>query len=370
MNVEILRASPNFYDTMFLDFKTQKHEGVLWMANIEINDNKVFQSIKNILIEARTKAYTAVNFAMIEAYWNVGKNIFEAQGMSERAEYGKKLLEYLSLKLTEEFGKGYTTANLRNMRQFYIVFQNCYALRSELSWTHYRFLMRIENDEKRNFYIQECVKSNWGTRQLERQINSFYYERLLSSQDKDLVRNEIHQLEPAMRPEDFIKDPFVLEFMNLKENMSFLEKDLENELMANLKEFMLELGKGFAFVARQKRITADGEHFYIDLVFYNYILKCFVLIDLKIGKLSHQDIGQMDFYVRYFEKEVKDISDNPTIGIILCSERNETIVKYSVLDESKQIFASKYMLYLPTEEELKREISRERNLIEIEKTLE
>nr|WP_207754677.1 PDDEXK nuclease domain-containing protein [Fusibacter tunisiensis] len=307
----------------------------------------------------------------MEAYATIRKfRIVEAQDGSERAEYGEYLLKNLSKELTKEFGKGFTITNLSYMRQFYIVFQKHHALRDELSWTHYRLLMKIENEEIRNFYIEECIEGNWSTRQLERQINSFYYQRILASQNKQIVRNEINKLEKGIQAEDIIKDPFVLEFMGLTDHRDFTEIEVEKALMDNLQKFLLELGKGFSFVARQKRITAEGDHFYIDLVFYNYILKCFILIDLKVGKLSHQDIGQMDFYVRYFEKEIKSESDNPTIGIILSSERNETVVKYSVLEESKQLFSAKYLPYLPTEEELKKELKRERNLIEIEKSLQ
>lgn len=333
-------------------------------------DRSVYDSIKEILTSAREKAYKAVNFAMVEAYWNIGKLIVESQDGNERAEYGDYLLKNLSKELTKEFGKGFTVTNLRYMRQFYIVFQKHHALRDELSWTHYRLLMKLENEEVRNFYIEECIEGNWSTRQLERQINSFYYQRILASQNKQSVRNEIKQLEKGIQAEDIIKDPFVLEFMGLSDHRDFTEIEVEKALMDNLQKFLLELGKGFSFVARQKRITAEGDHFYIDLVFYNYILKCFILIDLKVGKLSHQDIGQMDFYVRYFEKEMKSDSDNPTIGIILSSERNETVVKYSVLEESKQLFSAKYLPYLPTEEELKKELKRERNLLEIEKSLQ
>lgn len=344
-------------------------ELILTFDNNELINNSFYENIKNTLIEARQKAYSSINFYMVEAYWNIGKLIVEEQKGEEKAEYGDFIIKNLSKELTKDFGKGFTQSNLRNMRQFYLIFNNSYALRSELSWTHYRLLMRLENEEKRDFYIDECIKSNWSTRQLERQINSFYYERLLASQNKKLVRNEIKDLETGLNPNDIIKDPYVLEFLDLKENKNFLEKDLEQGLMNNLQQFLLELGKGFAFVARQKRITADGEHFYIDLVFYNYLLKCFVLIDLKLGKLTHQDIGQMDFYVRYYEKEIKAEADNPTIGIILCSEKNETIVKYSILEESKHIFASKYMLYMPTEEELKREINKDREILEIEERM-
>lgn len=333
--------------------------------------NSFYENIKATLNEARQKAYSSINFYMVEAYWNIGKLIVEEQNGQGKAEYGEFIIKNLSKELTKDFGKGFTPSNLRNIRQFYLIFNNCYALRSELSWTHYRLLMRLENEQKRNFYIDECIKSNWSTRQLERQINSFYYERLLSTQEsnKDEVRNEIKELEPSKNINDIVKDPYVLEFLNLKENKRFLEADLEQGLIDNLQEFLLELGKGFSFVGRQRRITADGEHFYVDLVFYNYLLKCFVLIDLKLGKLTHRDIGQMDFYVRYYENEIKGEDDNPTIGIILCSEKNETIVKYSILEESKQIFASKYMLYMPTEEELKREINKDREILEIKESI-
>lgn len=332
------------------------------------DNNYIYINIKNTLEKAREKAYTAINFHMVYAYWSIGKIIFEAQGNDDRAEYGSELLIYLSNKLTNDFGKGFDKSNLSRMRKFYMLFNNIDALRQELSWTHYRLIIKLDSERKREFYIDECIKSNWSTRQLERQINSFYYERLVSTQEdnKEELKKEISILENPKNINDVVKDPYILEFLNLKENKKFLEKDLEQGLIDNLQEFLLELGKGFSFVGRQRRITADGEHFYVDLVFYNYLLKCFVLIDLKLGKLTHQDIGQMDFYVRYYEKEIKGTDDNPTIGIILCSEKNETIVKYSILEESKQIFASKYMLYMPTEEELKREISKDREMFEIE----
>ena len=226
--------------------------------------------------------------------------------------------------------------------------------------------MRIDDDDRRNFYLTECAETNWSVRQLERQINSFYYERLLATQKdkRDSIRGEIQTTEPKIDPDYILKDPYILEFLDLKENKQYLEKDIEQGLIDNLQEFLLELGKGFSFVARQKRITIDGDHYYIDLVFYNYILKCFVLIDLKTGKLNYQDIGQIDFYVRYFEDNMKQPGDNPTIGIVLCSDKNDTMVKYSVLEENQQLFASKYQLYIPTEEELKRELERERHRIE------
>lgn len=328
--------------------------------------DSTYGKVRETILTAKAKVFTAVNFAMVEAYWGIGKEIYEAQGKTDRAEYGKGLLEYLSEKLTQEFGEGYNVRNLRAMRQFYQAFPIRHTLCAELSWSHYRLLMRIDDEVRRNFYMSECVDSAWSVRQLERQINSFYYERLLATQKdlRDGVRDEIQTLEPKTDPEYILKDPYILEFLDLKENKQYLEAELEQGLIDNLQEFLLELGKGFSFVARQKRITIDGDHYYIDLVFYNYLLKCFVVIDLKTGKLSYQDIGQIDFYVRYFEDKVKQADDNPTIGIILCTDKNEAMVKYSVLSDNDNLFASKYKLYLPTEEELRRELIREREKIE------
>ena len=252
-----------------------------------------YNEIKNILSKARNKVYQTTNFAMVEAYWNIGKSIIEEQGGNDKAEYGTGLLKELSKQMTQDFGKGFTVTNLKYMRQFYLTFPNSHALRDELSWTHYRLLMKVENNNVREFYMQEAVKAQWSTRQLERQINSFFYERLLSSKNKEQVAEEIQMLEPAKKPEDIIRDPYVLEFLGLGSNDDFYESDLEQALITHLQKFLLELGRGFSFVARQKRITFDGRHFRIDLVFYNYILKCFVLIDLKVGDLTHQDLGQM-----------------------------------------------------------------------------
>lgn len=338
-----------------------------WAAMSQDMSVNIYNTIRETVLTAKNKVYTAVNFAMVEAYWGIGKQIAEAQG--ERAEYGKKLLKYLSEQLTAEFGSGFDESNLRKMRQFYLSFQIRDTLCPELSWSHYRLLMRIEDEKRRSFYLAECAESNWSVRQLERQINSFFYERLLATQseEQEALKGEIQTLEPNADPHYILKDPYILEFLNLKQNNAYYEKDLEQGLLDNLQEFLLELGKGFSFVARQKRITIDGDHYYIDLVFYNYILKCFVLIDLKTGKLSYQDIGQIDFYVRYFEDQVKAPEDNPTIGIVLCSDKNDTMVKYSVLSESDRLFASKYMLYLPTEEELKKELEQERRRLEADR---
>ena len=337
---------------------------------LEIQEKVVFEEIKKILQEARNKIYKTTNNAMVEAYWNIGKIIVEKQSGNEKAEYGAELLKNLSKEMTKEFGKGFTIANLKNMRQFYLTFPKSYALRSELSWTQYRLLMRVENENARNFYIEEAIKSNWSTRQLERQITTLFYERILSSKNKEKVSQEIYKLEPKKnRPEDIIKDPYVLEFLGLPENIDFLEKNLEQSLINHLQKFLLELGRGFSFVARQKRITFDGRHFYIDLVFYNYILKCFVLIDLKLGDLTHQDLGQMQMYVHYFQEEMMNEGDNPPIGIVLCADKSDSIVKYTLPKGEKQIFASKYMLYLPSEEELLLELKKEYNILEKENKL-
>ena len=338
------------------------------LADGELNNinQTVFTSIRELLIGARTSVYKAVNFTMVQSYWEIGKQIDNSIG--DRAEYGKGLLKFLSEELTAEFGKGFTIRNLQTMRQFYQMIPNAHTLCAELSWSHYRRLIRIDNEERRTFYLKECAEQNWSVRQLERQINSFFYERLLKTPEsgKEEVALEIQKLEPKIDPEYILKDPYILEFLDLAENKKYHENDLEQALIDNLQKFLLELGKGFSFVDRQKRISADGEHFYIDLVFFNYILNCFVVIDLKTGKLTHQDVGQIDFYVRYYNDKVKMAEHNPTIGILLCADKNETIAKYSVLADNENLFASKYMLYLPTEEELKREIERERFLLEEE----
>jgi len=320
------------------------------------NENQVYGQIREILAAARAKAYSAVNFAMVEAYWLIGKQIVEAQEGNERAEYGTQLLRYLSEQLTRDFGEGFTTTNLKYMRQFYIMFPIRHALRDQLGWTHYRQIMKVSDDKARDFYMTECVKSNWSTRQLERQINTHFYERLLSSQDKEGVSAEIQKTATPPDPKDFVRNPVVLEFLDIKPSASLYEKDLETAVINHLQEFLLEMGRGFSFVARQKRLSFDGRDFYIDLVFYHYVLKCFVLIDLKMDDLTHQDLGQMQMYVNYFTREMMNEGDAPPIGIILCADKSEAIVRYTLAEGNKQIFASKYMLYLPTEQELKNEI--------------
>ncbi|MDY3981306.1 PDDEXK nuclease domain-containing protein [Paraeggerthella sp. LCP19S3_G8] len=316
------------------------------------SDETVCQSVRSTLASARTKAAAAVNDAMVSAYWEIGRQIAEAQG--DRAEYGKHLMKYLSERLTAEFGKGFTERNLRAMRQLYLAYPIRHTLCAELGWSHYRLIIRVEDPVRRDFYVRSAVEERWTVRQLDRQIHSFYYERLLATraEGKDKVRQEIQQLEPPTKADDVLKDPYVLDFLELNGNSDFLETDLEQALMDKLQQFLLELGKGFSFVARQQRISADGDHYYIDLVFYHYILKCFVLIDLKTGKLTPQDIGQMDFYVRLFDDQCTRADDNPTIGIVLCANRNKTVAKYSALADGRGIFASQYVLCLPTEEEL------------------
>ncbi len=286
---------------------------------------------------------------MVQSYWEIGRLIVEhEQQGNRRAEYGKQQLKQLSQQLTERLGKGFDVTNLRNMRQFYHAFPIRDAVRLELSWTHYRTLLRIENAQARDWYLHEAINQSWSARALERQISTLYYERLLASQEKSSVAAEAQQnTQPlAESAKDYLRDPYILDFLNLQDK-TYQESQLEQAIISNLQQFLLELGKGFAFVERQQRIRFDDEDFYIDLVFYNFKLKCFLLVDLKLGKLRHQDIGQMDTYVRLYDEQRKGSDDNPTIGLVLCSEKSEAVVKYSVLAEQKQLFAAKYLPYLP-----------------------
>lgn len=316
--------------------------------------------VKSILEQARGKARSAVNAAMVEAYWLIGQRIVKEEQLGQhKAQYGTRLIEELSIALTADFGKGFSYANLCNCRQFYLVFPDqeiLYTLCRELSWSHLRSIMRIDSPQAIEYYCNEARAQNWTVRQLERNIQSQSFQRLLSTQATP------SPLSPAAHLE-FIKDPYVLEFLQLPEVGQVKESQLEQAIIDELQKFLLELGKGFSFVARQMRISTETSHFFIDLVFYNYLLKCFVIIDLKTGKLSHQDIGQMDMYVRMFDDLKRGEDDNPTIGIILCDSKDETIVKYSVIKESQQLFASKYQRILPTEAELVAEIEREKRLI-------
>lgn len=332
---------------------------------ISSSNDQLLDDIRSIINNAREQVQKTVNSTMVNAYWHVGQRIVqhEQQGQ-QRAAYGKQQLEQLSTQLTQEFGKGFDTSNLRRMRQLYLVFPNCGTLSHKLSWSHYTHLIRVVNPRARLWYMEECIAQNWSVRALDRQICKLYYERLLSSQDKAAVEQEAAEKTQPLQTNarDYLRDPYVLDFLNLP-YQSLIEKKMEQALIDDLQTFLLELGKGFAFVARQQRITTDNQDFYIDLVFYNYQLKCFLLIDLKLDKLTHQDVGQMDMYVRMYDELRKCADDNPTIGLILCSEKNDAVAKYSVLNGNKQLFASKYVTYLPSEEELRLELQRERERI-------
>jgi len=318
--------------------------------------------IKTLLNQARNKVYKSVNSIMTQTYFEIGKRIVqEEQRGKSRADYGKNLLKNLSDELTKEFGKGFSVANLKNMRQFYLTFENRQTVSSEfkLSYSHYIFLSRIQNVDKRNFYEIEAIENSWSLRELRRQFDSALYERLALSRDKNKVLELSKKGQVVQKPQDLIKDPYILEFFGLDEKSSYNESELEQKLINKIEHFLLELGKGFTFVARQKRFTFDEEHFRVDLVFYNRLLRCFVLIDLKIGKLKHQDLGQMMMYVNYFDRFEKTEDENPTIGIILCKDKNDTLIELT-LPNDNQIFASKYQTILPKKEEFKKLLSSEK----------
>lgn len=325
---------------------------------MKIQDNQLFSEIKELILLSRQRVFRMANSVLLETYWQIGKLIIEdEQQGKERAEYGKAVLKTLGNQLTLEFGKGFDERNLNNMRAFYKAFPIWNALRTELSWTHYRLISRIDSQEKRSFYLNESVDNNWNSRTLQRQINSLAFERILDH------KKEIPSL-PTIQ--NLIKDPYIFEFLGLPNDIKNTERSIESAIIDHIQKFLLEFGKGFAFVARQQHIVTDTSDFYIDLVFYNYLLKCFVIIDLKTNELSHQDIGQIDMYVRMYDDLKKSETDNPTIGILLCSEKDETIVKYSVLADKTSLFASQYLLYMPKEEELKQIIEQDRHLFELE----
>ena len=330
--------------------------------------NNYINEIKKILKNARQKAYTAVNSAMVEAYWKIGRRIVEEeQSGRERAEYGKEIIKNLSKELTEEFGKGFGERNIRNIRQFYVLFsdyEKWKSLISKLTWTHIQKVLRVSDEKARIFYLTEAAENMWSVRTLDRNISTLYYNRIVASIDKKTVENEMKEKTKKLQAKEFIKNPVVLEFLDLPTNMSYTENELEKALTDDIQKFMMELGKGFAFVERQQHIRTENSDFYIDLVFYNYILKCFVIVELKTEKLTHQDIGQLDMYVRMYDDLKKQENDNPTIGLLLCTETDRTIIKYSVLNDNKNLFASKYVNYLPSEEELINEIERQKTLFE------
>jgi predicted nuclease of restriction endonuclease-like (RecB) superfamily len=327
----------------------------------------LIDALRELIQVGRQRALRAVDMVQVQTCWEIGRHIVEFEQAGEaRAIYGKRLIHQLADALTTEFGKGFDATNLRHMRGFFLAFSIRDAVRRELSWTHYRALIRVESDAARVWYADEAIKQNWSSRALDRQISTLYYDRLLLSQDKQAVRDEAAQktvVKDAL-PRSFIHDPVMLEFLGFPDTGKLLESNLESALMDKLQSFLLELGRGFSFIGRQQRISTESQDFYIDLVFYHYVLKCFVLFELKTTKLTHQDIGQMDMYVRMFDDLKRDASDNPTLGIILCSHKDEAVVRYSVLHGSEQLFASKYKLALPTEEELRTELLRERQAIE------
>lgn len=319
--------------------------------NKDLNiEQQFFVDIRDLLHAGREAAYRSVNTVMVKTYWQIGKRIVEQEQQGKaRAGYGEKLIVSLSRYLTDYFGKGFSVANLKNIRQFYQVFPDVNELATQcvanLGWSQLRLIMRLDNEKERQYYLQEASSQNWSARLLERNIKSGYYRRLLSSQNESINK----QVDDSST---FIKDPYILEFLDMPDDLTGKESMLESNIINHLQKFLLELGKGFSFVARQMRVSTETSHFYVDLVFYNYLLKCFVIVDLKTEKLMHQDIGQMDMYVRMFDELKRGADDNPTLGIILCADKDETIVKYSVLKENKQLFASKYKTVLPTEKEL------------------
>ena len=330
--------------------------------------NNYINEIKKILKNARQKAYTAVNSAMVEAYWEIGRRIVEEeQSGRERAEYGKEIIKNLSKELTEEFGKGFSRRTLWEMRKLYVYFSDYEKVRTlfaQLTWSHFQKVLRVSNEKARIFYLTEAAENMWSVRTLDRNISTLYYDRIVASIDKKTVEDEMKDKTKKLQAKEFIKNPVVLEFLDLPTNMSYTENELEKALTDDIQKFMMELGKGFAFVERQQHIRTENSDFYIDLVFYNYILKCFVIVELKTEKLTHQDIGQLDMYVRMYDDLKKQENDNPTIGLLLCTETDRTIIKYSVLNDNKNLFASKYVNYLPSEEELINEIERQKTLFE------
>ena len=326
-------------------------------------DQDFYKDVKNVIQNARGRIYRNMQNEMLLAYWKIGKMIVEKQGGLSRAEYGAGIIKELSIQLTKDFGKGYTISNLKYMRLFYMRFQKSHALRGQLSWTHYRLILSLDDEKAREFYIKEAIEGNWSTRQLDHAIHSLTYQRyLLSHNNHEIVDETAKSIEDKTQTL-VIKDPLVFDFCGIDPGSAYHESDLENALISHLQEFLLELGNGFAFVARQRRFDMDGRNFYVDLVLYNYKLKCFVLIDLKRGDLTHQDIGQMQMYVNYYTRELMEPGDNPPIGIVLCADKSDTLVRYTLPLDNKQIYTSKYMLYLPKEEVLRDEMNKQRKIL-------
>lgn len=331
------------------------------MTKRDLNkDNSFFlQSVRELIVQSRQQVYKLANNVLLKTYWQIGKLIIEEeQNGKQRSIYGQATLKNLANNLTLEFGKGFDYSNLTNMRKFYVAFPILDTVRQELSWSHYRMLSRIEDIDKKQFYLSESIVEGWSSRELDRQINSMSFERILQHSQK----------REAPKIQNLIKDPYIFEFLGMPLDAKNTEFNLETAIINHLQKFLLEIGKGFAFVARQQHIVTDTSDFYIDLVFYNYILKCFVIIDLKTGNLTHQDVGQIDMYVRMYDDLKRGPEDQPTIGILLCSEKDETIVKYSVLNDKNQLFASKYLLYLPSTEDLKHLIEQDREMFDKDNT--
>ena len=337
------------------------------------NDNElidvenIYQDIRSKIINAREKMFKHIDTTMTEVYWYVGKITYELSENSTKASYGKKIIDALSSKLTKEFGSGFSSVSIRRMRRFYEMYPIWSTVSTKLSWAHFQELIKIDRKEERDFYELESIKSNWGCRELRRQINTKLYDRYLISPDKNMVINESKKGIIEREPEEILKSPYIFEFAGLKENKNYLETDLERALLSHLTEFLLELGRGFSFVASQQRIKIGTEYYYPDLIFYNRLAKCFVIIDLKIGKLTHQDIGQMQMYVNYYKKTQMIEGENEPIGILLCADKDDAVVEMTLGDEIKNVYASKYLTYLPTKEELIKIIKDEKELYELSK---
>ena len=338
------------------------------------SEDKLYRSVRKVIEQARGFVSIAANTAIVRQNWEIGRLIVEdEQGGKRKAEYGKAQISGLANRLTAEYGNGYDASNLRNMRQFYLAFPICDALRRELSWTHYRILMRVEDATAREWYMNECVACGWGTRELDRQVSTQAYSRLLASANPDRRRKRqevpntpLPEKTKSLVPTDFIKNPMVLEFLSLNDDVKLRETQLESAIISHIKELLMELGRGFCFVARQKHIQCDSDDYFIDLVFYNCILKCYVLIDLKMGKVTHKDVGQMDMYRRMYDALICQPDDKPTIGIVLCDETDPNIAKYSVLSGNDKLYAVKYTTVMPSEDVLRREIATQKELFRLQ----
>ncbi|MDE6341025.1 MAG: PDDEXK nuclease domain-containing protein [Muribaculaceae bacterium] len=325
---------------------------------------KLADEIRSIIESARANAVRSVDFCRVQMYWHIGQRIVEEeQGGEARAEYGSKLIKNLAVQLEPEYGSGFSYRQLNFSRQFYLEYPKVNALRSQFNWTQYRALIQISDKDKREYYELEAVNNNWTARELERQIHSMLYERLLLSSDKEAVLAVARRERIPQSPQEIVKDPMILEFLGIKKNAHFYETDLENALIDHLQEFLLELGNGFTFVARQKRLLIEDDEFFADLVFYNRLMRCFVVIELKTGKANHTDLGQLQMYVNYYDRCVKTKDENPTIGILLCTEKNDTLVKLSLPEHNKTILTSKYQLYLPTEQQLIDEVEKVKSML-------